>query len=66
MMHSIHMHDDAAARHTFLSAMQCGLILNYSGYGSSVKLSFPLNIESNLIDAAFDKLNQALITNTME
>jgi 4-aminobutyrate aminotransferase-like enzyme len=37
-----------------------GLILNYSGHGNKVSLSFPLTVTKCELDGAFDILEQAL------
>ena len=60
MIHSLQMVSEKDARRIFFRAMKNGLILNYAGYGAGIKLSFPLNIESNLIDQTFIQLDRTL------
>ncbi len=58
MIHGLNLDTEARARGVFQKAIQQGVILNYPGNGSSVKLSFPLNIELNLVDQIFATLGK--------
>ena len=48
------------AKSVFFRCVENGVIPNYPGYGSTVTLSFPLNVAADDADMAVDVLNRAL------
>ena len=51
---------DRFAHSIFFRCMEKGVILNYPSYGTTLGLSFPLNIEQEHVDLAISVLDEAL------
>ncbi len=48
------------AQSIFFRCIERGVILNYSGYGETLRLSFPLNVAQDHVDLALKTLNEVL------